>query len=318
MKLFKPEVFQGNLSKKRYFEGWYFKHVSANLEQVYSFIPGIALNSANPHAFIQVINGISGDTHYVKFPVSEFKFRRDRFWVKIGKSEFSPESIQLDIESDDLRVKGRLHFSERVKYPSSLLSPGIMGWYSFVPFMECKHGVVSVNHGISGSLNINGESIDFTGGKGYIEKDWGRSFPEAWIWMQSNNFDKSSTSLMISIARIPWLGSHFTGLLGFLYVEGAFYPFSTYNGSKIITCTIDNGLLTIAIRHQQYLLNINATINNSGILKAPKSGNMDRYIKESIDSELQVNLCKVNGKTIFDGAGHRAGLEVIEGIFGMI
>ncbi|WP_243392439.1 MULTISPECIES: tocopherol cyclase family protein [unclassified Mesotoga] len=31
--------------------------------------------------------------------------------------------------------------------------------------------------------------IDLTGGKGYIEKDWGRSLPDAWIWMQSNNFD---------------------------------------------------------------------------------------------------------------------------------
>ena len=318
MKLFTPEVFQGNLAHKRYFEGWYFKHVSAHLEQVYSFIPGIALNSANPHAFIQVINGVSGETQYIEFPLSEFKFRRDRFWVKIGKSEFSSESMQLDIESDDITVKGRLFYSGSAKYPSSLLSPGIMGWYSFVPFMECKHGVVSVNHGISGSLSVNGQSIDFTGGKGYIEKDWGRSFPEAWIWMQSNNFDHSDASLMISIAKIPWLGSHFTGFLGFIYAEGQFYPFSTYNGSKIATCALDNGLLTISIKHRQYLLNINATINNSGILKAPQSGNMDRHIKESIDSELQVNLSEFNGKTIFNGTGHRAGLEVIEGIFDMI
>lgn len=65
MKLFKPEVFQGNLSGKRYFEGWYFKHVSADLQQVYSFIPGVALNASHPHAFIQVINGISGETQYI-------------------------------------------------------------------------------------------------------------------------------------------------------------------------------------------------------------------------------------------------------------
>ena len=35
-----------------------------------------------------------------------------------------------------------------------------MGWYSFVPHMECKHGIVSVNHDLKGNININGKSID--------------------------------------------------------------------------------------------------------------------------------------------------------------
>lgn len=318
MRVFHPEVFQGRLSWKRYFEGWYFKHVSADLNQVYSFIPGVALNTTQPHAFIQVINGISGETHYVEYPLSDFDFRRDSFYVKVGKSEFSADSVLLDIENPDITVKGSLSYSGRLKYPSTLFSPGIMGWYSFVPFMECKHGVVSVNHYINGNLQINNHVTEFTGGKGYIEKDWGRSFPEAWIWLQSNNFDQPDASIMISIARIPWLGSYFTGFLGFLYADGQFYPFSTYNGSKIVTCTLDKGEVIISIKHQSYILDINATLKNAGVLKAPQSGNMDRHIKESIDSELRVHLKTVDGKTIFNGTGHRAGLEVIEGIFAMV
>ena len=35
-------------------------------------------------------------------------------------------------------------------YPGTIFSPGIMGWYSFVPFMECKHGIVSINHDLTG------------------------------------------------------------------------------------------------------------------------------------------------------------------------
>ncbi len=318
MKLFHPEVFQGRLSGKRYFEGWYFKNVSADLEQVYSFIPGVALNSKHPHAFIQVINGITNHTYYVEYPLAEFKFIRDKFWVKVGKSEFSADSMQLDIDSPAVTVKGNLSYSGQVKYPSSMLSPGIMGWYSFVPFMECKHGVVSVSHSISGSLDINGLMHDFNLGKGYIEKDWGRSFPEAWIWLQCNNFDDSDVSIMLSIAKIPWLGNHFTGFLGFIYVDGQFYPFSTYNGSKITTCKLVNGELTISIKHKEYILNIDTKFKSAGILKAPQSGSMERHIKESIDSELRVNLSTDRGKIIFQGTGHRAGLEVIEGIFEMI
>ena len=51
------------------------------------------------------------------------------------------------------------------------LSPGIMGPYSFIPFMECYHGILSMNHKILGSLKYNDENISFNGGKCYMEKD---------------------------------------------------------------------------------------------------------------------------------------------------
>ena len=48
----------------------------------------------------------------------------------------------------------------------------IMGWYYKLPFMECYHGVVSLNHDLKGSLNLNNIHYHFDDGKGYIEKDW--------------------------------------------------------------------------------------------------------------------------------------------------
>ena len=48
-----------------------------------------------------------------------------------------------------------------------------MGWYRFVPFMECFHGVVSLNHELEGDFLIENQVFSFDGGKGYIEKDWG-------------------------------------------------------------------------------------------------------------------------------------------------
>ena len=38
-----PILFQGNLKKKNYFEGWYYKQVSKDEKEVISFIPGISL-----------------------------------------------------------------------------------------------------------------------------------------------------------------------------------------------------------------------------------------------------------------------------------
>jgi hypothetical protein len=318
MSIFKPEVFQGNLSNKQYFEGWYFKHVSKNKEHVYSFIPGISLNPENPHAFIQVIDGVTGNTKYIEYPLSSFSFSKNYFKVQVGDSVFTTDSMLLNIDSPLIKVSGRLGYSGSVKYPASLLSPGIMGWYSFVPYMECKHGVVSVLHRIDGSLIINGEQLDFSGGKGYIEKDWGKSFPESWIWFQSNNFMNSDASIMMSIAKIPWLGSYFTGFLGFLYFKGTFYPFSTYHKSKITALKLADEKLTISFEGKKFKLTVIATLQNSGILLAPKSGKMSRRIKESIDSELEVILTDLKETEIYHDKASRAGLEVIEGIFEIV
>ena len=46
-----------------------------------------------------------------------------------------------------------------------------MGPFAFVPFMECYHGIVSMDHIIQGELEIDGVNIDFSNGRGYLEKD---------------------------------------------------------------------------------------------------------------------------------------------------
>ena len=318
MNVFKPEVFQGNLSYMNYFEGWYFKQVSKNLDVVYSFIPGISLNPEHPHAFIQVINGITGETQYIEYPLSSFSYDKKQLWVKIADSVFTNENMLLQIDSPLIQVSGQLNFSKGIDYPKSLFSPGIMGWYSFVPFMECKHDIVSVTHLIEGSLNINNLLIDFTDGKGYIEKDWGQSFPESWIWLQSNHFQKSDACIMISIAKIPWLGSHFTGFLAFLYLEGKFYKFSTYNKSKITGFSYSDQIVRLQLKNKEFELSVDAYMKSSGILLAPQSGKMDRRIKESVDSEIEVRLTDSKGNQIYKDKAVRTGLEVIDGIFDII
>ncbi len=100
--------------------------------------------------------------------------------------------------------------------------------------MECYHGVISMDHGLEGFLEINGHITCLDGGKGYIEKDWGSSFPEGWIWLQSNNFDHNDPcSLMLSIAKIPWRGRSFTdSICGILHGDD-FHTMATYNGAVI-------------------------------------------------------------------------------------
>jgi len=66
-----------------------------------------------------------------------------------------------------------------VPWPKKPLAPGIVGWFSYVPFMETYHGVVRMNHEILGTLQIDGKPIVFDRGKGYIEQEWDASFPSS-------------------------------------------------------------------------------------------------------------------------------------------
>ncbi|MCK7487611.1 MAG: tocopherol cyclase family protein [Bacillus subtilis] len=60
---------------------------------------------------------------------------------------------------------------------------------------------------------MNDFEISFEHGRGYLEKDWGTSFPQGYVWLQTNHFTSPGTSLMASVARIPFLGFAFQGFL---------------------------------------------------------------------------------------------------------
>ncbi len=314
-RIFNPPVFQGSLKKKNYFEGWYFKHVSAGLDHVFSFIPGVSLNERDPHAFIQVLDGASGESAYVTYPLSEFSYKRNTLFLKIGNSVFTNKYISLDINNEKISVTGKIEYHNVVKYPVKLLAPGIMGWYSYVPFMECKHGIVSVNHDLSGGLIVNRSMIDLNNGKGYIEKDWGSSFPESWLWIQANNFNDHNSCLHFSVAKIPWRGKYFIGFIAFLYYKGKFHLFSTYNNSQIIELSHAGNSAFIVIKNRHEMIKIYSARSFSGELKAPVAGNMTRRIRESIDSRVSIALYDSGQKVVYTDSSSRAGIEVIEKIY---
>lgn len=114
------------------------------------------------HCFIQVIDG---NTWYVRYPLETFQWSREAFSVSAGSS--------ISIDEKDLKIERSLNYSGMESYPRSPGHPGIMGWFSFIPGLECRHDVFSMNHITTGTLQMNGKLLDFTQGTGYIEKDRG-------------------------------------------------------------------------------------------------------------------------------------------------
>jgi hypothetical protein len=99
-----------------------------------------------------------------------------------------------------------------------------------------------------------------------------------------------------------------------LYLNGKFYLFATYNNSKITKLSFSGKTLQIELQNKKHRLKITAIQQNSGDLKAPDTGEMNRIIKESVDSEIELELAKSNGEVIFSSRGKHAGMELIEKI----
>lgn len=307
-------IFQGNNKKRKYFEGWYFKMVSEDGSAVLSVIPGISLSKdgKEQHAFIQLINGVTAETSYFSFSIDDFSFDAKGFAVKIGDNYFSKEMIILNLKDENTTIHGKVQMLNLVEYSSGRwIDPGIMGWYRFVPLMECYHGVVSLTHDLVGQISVGNQVMDFSQGKGYIEKDWGSSMPSSWIWMQSNSFTTPNTSFMLSVANIPWVGRSFTGFLGYLYHDNKRYDFATYLPTKLSLEVTEASLIKIKIQNKRHTIIVEAESRNAGLLHAPVQGSMDRRIAESIDAYMHITLLDKLGNVVFTDSTNITGLEKV-------
>ncbi|TVR59944.1 MAG: hypothetical protein EA426_06350 [Spirochaetaceae bacterium] len=300
-KLHEPVYFQGGRRRKRYFEGWYYKVVFETCS--YAFIPGVSYAENDAHAFVQVLDGSRGTSQYHRFEIEEFSSTRDEFGVTIGRNVFALDRFSIDLPS----LSADFSVTEPILWKSrSFFSPGTMGWYSFVPFMQCKHGIIVLDAGVDGT--INGEPM--SGGRFYLEKDYGVSFPRAWVWIQSNNFDRPACSFSCSIATIPFAGGGFTGFLCGVLIDGELYRFTTYTGAHVRAITISSRELDVLIKSGDLALHVRVERRDGADLASPDVGAMKGRVNETLESRVHVTVTQ-KGRAIFEGVGENAGLEVV-------
>ena len=307
-----PEAFHGLDSRSPYFEGWYHKLVSKTKRSIV-IIPGMYRSGEeeNEFSFIMIFDGNSGEVHFERFSYDQFVSKTNAYDTEIGKNYFSKDEINLDIKSGSFSIKGSVNFSGTTPWPVTLLEPGCMGWYSYLPIMECYHGILSMNHSLSGELSINGENINFNSGVGYIEKDWGRNFPKSWIWTQANHFKKENVSLSASIAKIPLLGTRFAGFIVGLLINDKLYRFTTYRSAKIVNIKKNSNEIEWVLKQRDLTLSISIIIGKkSGMLYAPDKLDMVEKVEEYLDSSVKFKL-QQHQKVILEDESDYAATEVI-------
>lgn len=280
-----------------YFEGWYLKH--QHVSNGFAVIPAIHMQrSGAKKASIQIITQMGAGM--VEFPGEQFEAGERESWVRIGDNLFSTQGIRLNLSTGDLAVRGSLRYG-----PLTPLQSDIMGPFQYVPFLQCRHGVISMGHRLEGELQVNGKVVNYTGGTGYVETDRGRSFPRAYLWTQCV---WKEGSVMLSIADIPMPGGSFTGCICAVLWDGQEYRLATYQGVKIQRWSSQGALV------QQGALRLEVELLEAAPhpLSAPVSGGMTRTIHESLFAKIRYRFWKGN-HLLFDHTDLQASFEFAGG-----
>lgn len=311
--IFNPDYYHGAKKTKNFFEGWYYKIVDKEGQNSFAFIPGIIKGKFNEdgHSFIQVIDGKNKKSYYIKFTKDNFKAKKNEFNIEIGNNRFALKEIKLNYCDDEIHMIGSLHFIDIIRWPDTLINPGSMGFYNYLLFMECYSQVCCLDGEIVGKLLINNQEIDFSGGKVYIEKNWGKSFPLSYIWVQGNFFPQKNIALTLSIGKIPMKLFSFTGFLAAFKLDKKIYKFTSINHSKIDVKIIRNNII-VKLEKDDKMLVVETRCNDCDFVNVngPKKGKLNVEVKESITSEVKVELIDLYKETmLFQGVSKNSGIE---------
>lgn len=233
---------------------------------------------------------------HIDFPYALFQSSRKDFHIRIADNHFDENGMRLCLRTPDLSAVGSVRFG-----PLSPIRYDIMGPFRYVPFMECRHSVVSMQHTVNGTVHINGVPYHFDEAIGYIEGDRGRSFPKQYAWTQCC-FDGGS--LMLSVADIPLGSMCFTGVICVIHWQGKEYRLATYLGAKVVK--IHQGELVI--RQGNTVFAAKLIEKHIHPLRAPVNGMMSRTIHESAACRAAYSFSE-NGHTVFSFESSKASFE---------
>lgn len=257
-------------------------------------------------SFIQVIT--EDESYYEGFNSTDCQVSKRNFGISVGQNRVDENGMMLDIKSDKLTVRGEVKFGRFTRLPGErdgwrrCAGESIMGPFQYLPFMECRHMIVSMHHEISGFIEINGRIYNFDNGIGYIEGDRGRGFPIKYFWSQAHGED---IHISASCAVIPYLGIRFKGTICVVLFRGHQYRLATYHGAKVERFESD----MLVIRQKKYKLVIQV-LDGRPVrpLMAPTRGKMSRVIHESVGRRVRYQFIRED-ETVFDFTAERAAYE---------
>ncbi|SFC72726.1 Tocopherol cyclase [Alkalibacterium subtropicum] len=293
--------FKGVNAQAPYFEGWYVKTTDAEQDFSLALIPGMALFSEK-ECFVQYNlyykgKSVSGK---ITYPVEEFTIVSEPYSVLMPLFVLSEKGVKAHLKDEENDLLIDLNFGDFLPLRQSLFSPSIMGPLEYIR-VPCSHDIVSMRHEVRGTVTVNGEKITLDKGTGYMEKDRGSTFPDRYIWAQSNSFiEDEESALSLAVADIDFNVFDLTGAIAVFHDGIKEHRFASYQGT-LCKVTMDENLegYTVYLKDYSKSLKVKVSLQHSHELIAPMSEGMDYPIKETMKAEIRVTFQEKNKQPVY-------------------
>lgn len=303
--------------KKNCFEGWYFREQGKEL--TIAFIPALHYDEeGRMTGSLQVV--LPEKSWFFAYDHPTNMNLPDSLFVVLGKNVFTEACIHLDIDEPGLSIKGDIYFDRdygtkfRVMGPLDL--PIVSSLASRV--LPCGHHIWAMEQELSGELEIracygeiglcngkgdlrNGKVFSFDGGKGYLEADYGETFPKSYFWSHCNWFEEKP--LRITCAGVELPGDR-RGCFACIDQDGYRVKLATYRGAKVEAFSPEG----FRIRQGKYVLEGWKMEGKPVTLQSPLGDAMSETTDEYLSCTVRYRL--IHGEDVFfDEISQRAAYE---------
>lgn len=293
--------------KGPWFEGWYLrltdstqKRSFATIMTSYTSERGGSIDRQNLKGYqallVDDVNNLGTALKIEEFP--ERTSQIGAFWQttnRSGISTLTENSVDLRFE-DGTRLQ--MEIGERKPWSADAGWWGPAGYLTLLKFFPLQWFVASMGSPTKYKLTIPSKNLVLEGeGALHIEKNWGKMFPEAWIWSQATSEDNSA-HLMLAGGPLHfgplWVNTYLvgykTGQLDLEFQAGQLLD--TEFTSKIDAC---QGRISLLSRNTEYSLLIQAQAppDTFSFLSTPgPKGYMEKTAIESFRTKIEVTVRK--------------------------
>lgn len=325
----------------RFFEGWYFRLTLPETRQTFAFMYSIEDPvGGQPH---------SGGTAQILGPEDSYFCRTfpdpQKFWAwpeGLGLGHWrgdSPSQPRL-LSSTEFKDQVAEGYQVTATWHQGYLNDPVFGtvaweyhtdpvygWGSSGQPQQSTAGLLSslqifepgwqilMAHGLStGWLEWQGQRHEFVSAPAYSEKNWGRSFPQKWFWLNCNAFEGlPDLALTAGGGRRQVLGWMESVAMVGVHHGGKFYEFVPWN-ARVTWHMAPWGYWYMRCESLDYAVEVIGTTDLPGIsLRAPTHEGMAHCCRDTALGDLTLKLWQRRGgdrDLILAATSTQAGLEI--------
>jgi tocopherol cyclase len=319
-----------------FFEGWYFRVTLPQLRESFAFMYSIEdpLGRNSHSSGAAQILGIGEEYISARFADTH------KFWATTDALELGHwGETNLDISPQLLPVAEFDRAVKRGYQVTATLHQGalpeldcrwcyhtvpVYGWgqtqqpqqataglLSFLPIFEPGWQILMAHGLATGWIDWQGEKYEFHHAPAYSEKNWGRSFPQKWFWINCNSFD-DTIGLAITAGggrrKVLW-STEEVAMIGIHYRD-RFYEFVPWN-SQVYWQIQPWGEWRMQAINPDFKIELTGTTDLTGtMVSTPTERGLVMCCRDTLKGRLTIELSTRRGDRIIKASSINAGLEV--------